>query len=114
MAVLLITHDLGVVAEFCDRVAVMYAGRIVETARSADLFRQPRHRYTQALMNTIPAANAPGRRLPTIAGTVPAPGQRLQGCAYTPRCHASVEPCPRLLPALEGDGHKARCWNPAS
>jgi oligopeptide/dipeptide ABC transporter ATP-binding protein len=114
MAVLIITHDLGVVAEFCDRVAVMYAGRIVETARTADLFRQPRHRYTQALMNTIPAANAPGRLLPTIAGTVPAPGQRLPGCAFTPRCHASVDRCPRELPALEGGDHLARCWNPAA
>jgi oligopeptide/dipeptide ABC transporter ATP-binding protein len=113
MAVLLITHDLGVVAEYCDRVAVMYAGRIVETAATKDLFRHPRHRYTQALMNTIPAANAPGRRLPTIAGAVPAPGQRLQGCSFTPRCHASVARCPWELPALEGTDHRVRCWNPA-
>jgi oligopeptide/dipeptide ABC transporter ATP-binding protein len=113
MAVLLITHDLGVVAEFCDRVAVMYAGRIVETASTAALFRHPMHRYTQALMTTIPAANPPGVRLPTIAGMVPPPGKRPQGCSFTPRCFASVERCPREMPALDGADHKVRCWNPA-
>jgi oligopeptide/dipeptide ABC transporter ATP-binding protein len=114
MAVLIITHDLGVVAEFCDWVAVMYAGRIVETAPARELFRRPMHRYTQALMTTIPAANAPGRRLPTIEGTVPPPGHRPQGCSFTPRCFAAVERCPRELPRLEGTEHKVRCWNPAA
>ncbi|HEX2134848.1 MAG TPA: ABC transporter ATP-binding protein [Microvirga sp.] len=114
MAVLLITHDLGVVAEFCDRVAVMYAGQIVETAPAADLFRRPRHRYTQALLDTIPAANPPGRPLPTIAGQVPPPGQRPTGCHFTPRCFAAVAPCPVVLPEFEGGEHKVRCWNPAA
>ena len=113
MAVLLITHDLGVVAEFCDRVAVMYAGQIVETAPAADLFRRPRHRYTQALLNTIPAVNPPGRPLPTIAGQVPPPGQRPTGCHFTPRCFAAVAPCPVVLPEWAGGEHKVRCWNPA-
>jgi oligopeptide/dipeptide ABC transporter ATP-binding protein len=113
MAVLLITHDLGVVAEFCDRVAVMYAGRIVETARTADLFRQPRHRYTRALMNTIPASNPPGTPLPTIAGQVPPPERRPAGCSFTPRCPASVQQCRAVLPELVGADHKVRCWNPA-
>jgi oligopeptide/dipeptide ABC transporter ATP-binding protein len=114
MAVLLITHDLGVVAEFCDRVAVMYAGRIVETAPSEALFRQPMHRYTQALLNTIPATNRPGARLPTIAGAVPPPGKRPPGCSFTPRCHAPVERCSAEMPSLDGTEHKVRCWNPAA
>ncbi len=114
MAVLLITHDLGVVAEFCDRVAVMYAGRIVETAPTAALFRRPQHRYTAALMATIPAANPPGETLPTIAGAVPAPGRRPKGCAFAPRCSASIPRCPRDLPVLVGGEHRVRCWNPAA
>ena len=114
MAVLLITHDLGVVAEFCDRVAVMYAGRIVETAPTGELFRRPSHRYTQALMNTIPALNPPGAPLPTIAGQVPPPGRRPMGCSFTPRCSASVAQCPVVLPDLAGADHKVRCWNPAA
>jgi oligopeptide/dipeptide ABC transporter ATP-binding protein len=114
MAVLLITHDLGVVAEYCDRVAVMYAGRIVETARAEELFRRPMHRYTEALMRTIPASNPPGRPLPTIPGAVPPPGARPSGCSFTPRCTASVERCPRELPQLTGTDHQVRCWNPAA
>jgi oligopeptide/dipeptide ABC transporter ATP-binding protein len=114
MAVLIITHDLGVVGEFCDRVAVMYAGRIVETAPAGELFLHPRHRYTQALMTTIPAANPPGARLPTIAGMVPPPGRRPHGCSFTPRCAASVARCSQELPSLEGSDHQVRCWNPAA
>jgi oligopeptide/dipeptide ABC transporter ATP-binding protein len=114
MAVLLITHDLGVVAEYCDRLAVMYAGRIVETARAGELFRHPMHRYTEALMRTIPASNPPGRPLPTIAGAVPPPGARPSGCWISPRCTATVERCPRELPQLTGTDHKVRCWNPAA
>jgi oligopeptide/dipeptide ABC transporter ATP-binding protein len=113
MAVLLITHDLGVVSEYCDRIAVMYAGRIVETAPVRDLFRRPRHRYTEALMRTIPAANPPGSPLPVVSGMVPPPGLRPAGCAFTPRCHAPVERCPGEMPPLAGEAHKARCWNPA-
>jgi oligopeptide/dipeptide ABC transporter ATP-binding protein len=113
MAVLLITHDLGVVAESCARVLVMYAGRIVEEASAAELFAQPRHRYTEALLRSIPAGNEPGRRLPSIPGAVPRPGDRGAGCAFRPRCAAPVERCARDLPALTGDAHRARCWNPA-
>jgi oligopeptide/dipeptide ABC transporter ATP-binding protein len=115
MAVLLITHDLGVVAEYCDRVAVMYAGRIVEVARASQIFARPRHRYTEALLRTIPATNPPGVALPSIAGSVPRPDpERWKGCAYNPRCHAPVEPCFTVRPALEGLPHAARCWNPAA
>jgi oligopeptide/dipeptide ABC transporter ATP-binding protein len=113
MAVLLITHDLGVVAEFCDRVAVMYAGRIVEEAPAAELFRRPRHRYTEALLHTMPAANPPGRKLPSISGTVPAPLDRGDGCIFAPRCGFAVARCTSELPSLEGAPHRLRCWNPA-
>ena len=114
MAVLLITHDLGVVSQYCDRVAVMYGGRVVEEAAAADVFGHPLHRYTEALLRTIPAANPPGVELPAIRGSVPPPGQRPPGCHYHPRCHAPVEECPRIVPALVGDGHRHRCWNPAA
>jgi len=113
MAVLLITHDLGVVAEFCDRVAVMYAGRIVEEAPAAELFKNPRHRYTEALLHTMPAANPPGRKLPSISGTVPAPKDRGEGCIFAPRCGFALPRCVAELPALDAPPHRLRCWNPA-
>ena len=117
MACLLITHDLGVVAEVCDRAAVMYAGRIVEEAPVAALFAQPRHRYTRALIDTMPAGNPPGSRLPSIAGMVPPPGARGTGCAFAPRCPAPVDSCAierPLLAAAGAPGHRAACWNPAA
>ncbi|KKB07103.1 peptide ABC transporter ATP-binding protein [Devosia geojensis] len=114
MAVLLITHDLGVVSQYCDRVAVMYGGRVVEEAPSAELFAHPRHRYTEALLRTIPASNPPGVELPAIPGTVPPPGRRPAGCAFHPRCHAMVEPCATILPGLTEPPHRIRCWNPAA
>ncbi len=113
MAVLLITHDLGVVSQHCDRVAVMYLGRIVEVAEAGELFASPRHRYTEALMKTVPSANEPGARLPAIGGTVPEPASRPPGCAFHPRCHAATERCSREAPPLEGGEHRTACWNPA-
>ncbi len=114
MACLLITHDLGVVAEYCDRAAVMYAGRIVETGPAAGVFAAPRHRYTHALVRTMPSRNPPGETLPAIPGQVPPPGARGQGCAFTPRCAAPLEGCPITRPPLEGTPHPAACWNPAA
>jgi len=113
MAVLLITHDLGVVSQYCDRVAVMYGGRIVEVAPSVELFAHPRHRYSAALLATIPAANPPGTELPAIAGSVPPPGHRPPGCAFAPRCTAAIARCASEMPALAGGTHQFRCWNPA-
>ena len=114
MAVLLITHDLGVVAEFCDRVAVMYAGRLVEEAPAATLFAHPRHRYTEALLHTMPAANPPGRKLPSISGAVPAPADRGAGCIFAPRCGFAIDRCASELPPLDPPPHRLRCWNPAA
>ncbi len=103
LALLLITHDLGVVAEMADRVAVMYAGRIVEEAPVRDLFRDPKHPYTRGLMGSIPGG-APGTRLVAIPGTVPAPGQLPSGCCFTPRCPSRFEPCPTAHPGLTDVG----------
>ena len=114
MACLLITHDLGVIAEVCDRAAVMYAGRIVEEGPVEALYARPRHRYTRALLDTRPASNVAGARLPTISGMVPPPGSRGAGCAFAPRCAAPVEPCAHARPALGGGAHSAACWNPAA
>jgi oligopeptide/dipeptide ABC transporter ATP-binding protein len=116
MGVLLITHDLGVVSETCDRVAVMYAGRIVEARTAADLFARPRHPYTAALIATAPASNPPGGRLPAISGMVPPLAERGTGCAFAPRCPRRGGRCAEAPPldALP-DGPAAgrvACWDP--
>ncbi len=100
MALVLISHDIGVVGDLCDRIAVMYAGRIVETAATQDLLTRPRHPYTQGLLAALPTLDGPRRRLTPIAGTVPAPAAIPPGCAFAPRCPAAVERCGRELPAL--------------
>jgi oligopeptide/dipeptide ABC transporter ATP-binding protein len=103
LALLLITHDLGVVAEMADRVGVMYAGRIVEEARVRDLFAGPRHPYTQGLMASIPGG-APGSRLRAIQGTVPPLGELPSGCSFTPRCPDRFTPCPTAPPGTTAFG----------
>ena len=99
LALLLITHDLGVVAEMADRVAVMYAGRIVEEAPVRDLFRDPRHPYTRGLLASMPGG-ARGSRLQAIHGTVPPIGQLPPGCAFAPRCPYRFEPCDVAVPGM--------------
>jgi oligopeptide/dipeptide ABC transporter ATP-binding protein len=99
LSMLLITHDLGIVAHNADRVAVMYAGRIVETAGVRELFANPRHPYTRGLLASIPG-RTPGTRLHAIEGTVPRLGRIPPGCAFAPRCPDRFEPCTRELPAL--------------
>jgi len=112
MAVLLITHDLGIVAGRADRVAVMYAGRLVEEARTPELFAHPSHPYTRGLLASVPRLTGPVTRLTPIAGTVPSPTAWPQGCRFHPRCPAALPRCPTDdPPALPvGDGHQMRCW----
>jgi oligopeptide/dipeptide ABC transporter ATP-binding protein len=114
MAILLITHDLGVVAEMCEDVFVMYAGRIVERAAVADLFKTPRHPYTAGLLAASPRRTARGTRLTTIPGMVPAPGKRGAGCSFADRCARVMERCRGERPPLAAvaNGHLAACWNP--
>jgi peptide/nickel transport system ATP-binding protein len=111
MAVLLITHDLGIVAGRADRVAVMYAGQIVEEATTADLFARPSHPYTQGLFASVPRITGPVQRLTPIRGTVPPPTAWPEGCRFRPRCPQAFEKSelpPELLPV--GPDHRMRCW----
>jgi peptide/nickel transport system ATP-binding protein len=100
MAMVLISHDLGVVAENCDRVAVMYTGRIVEEAPSNQLFADPVHPYAQGLIGALPPLDGPRRRLTAIPGTVPDPASMPSGCAFAPRCALAAEPCGLAAPSL--------------
>lgn len=111
MGIVLITHDLGVVAECCDRVAVMYAGRKVEEAPVAELFDRPLHPYTRALMGSMPSMNASTQRLAEIPGMVPAPSELGKGCSFAPRCTYATERCRVEAPELttHGDDHVVAC-----
>ncbi len=111
MAVLLITHDLGIVAGRADRVAVMYAGQIVEEAPTAALFARPSHPYTRGLFGSIPRLTGPVERLRPIPGTVPSPAAWPSGCRFRPRCPYAFEPCGREPPRNDvGPGQWMRCW----
>ena len=116
-AIMLITHDLGVVAQVCDRVLVMYAGRVVEEAAVVDLFKSPRHPYTKALLSSIPKSGARehGKRLPTIAGIVPSLFNLPDGCRFADRCEFVQDRCRTDEPALvphAPDGRPVRCHFP--
>jgi oligopeptide/dipeptide ABC transporter ATP-binding protein len=117
MAILLITHDLGVVAEYADEVIVMYAGKLAEWADVRGLFRQPRHPYTKGLLGSMPRLTGPigkpGGPLPTIPGTVPSPLERPPGCPFAGRCPRALERCREVFPPLaRRGGHGFACWNP--
>jgi len=113
MALVLITHDLGVVSEVAHRVLVMYAGQVVESASAEDLFAQPRHPYTEALLASLPERNAGKRRLASLAGTVPGAFDRPAGCLLSPRCPYVRERCRVERPELfEVDASRARCFYP--
>jgi oligopeptide transport system ATP-binding protein len=111
VAVILVSHDLGVVAEVCDRVIVMYAGRVVETAPADTLFRSPQHPYTRALQLSRPALQVKGEELYAIPGLPPDPGQRLPGCPFAPRCEFAIEPCTTAANELAnvGNGQASAC-----
>ncbi|PJE27203.1 Oligopeptide transport ATP-binding protein OppD [Pseudooceanicola marinus] len=113
MAMLFITHDFGVVARICDRVAVMYAGRIVETGPVAEIFSRPAHPYTKALLASVPSTSHAPHRLPVIEGAPPAVGHRPQGCPFHPRCAAASAHCRHAPPRTElRPGHTLNCWHP--
>ncbi|ANY75734.1 MULTISPECIES: ABC transporter ATP-binding protein [Paenibacillus] len=114
MGMLLITHDLGVVAEMCDRVVVMYAGRVVEEASVTELFENPQHPYTKGLIASVPKLRQKVRRLESIPGNVPDLRNMPPGCKFAPRCPYVMERClsqePQLLPVANEADRKSRCW----
>jgi oligopeptide/dipeptide ABC transporter ATP-binding protein len=114
MAVILITHDLGVIAEYAREVVVMYAGRVVERAPVRDLFAQPRHPYTKGLLGSIPVPKKGGerKRLPTIEGVVPDMRELPPGCRFADRCSMVIDACREAEPTLDevAPGHFARCF----
>jgi peptide/nickel transport system ATP-binding protein len=118
-AIVLITHDLGVIAETADRAVVMYAGRKVEEAPVARLFAEPQHPYTAGLLGAVPRVNRTGARtrapLAEIAGTVPALDREITGCRFAPRCRIATDLCRSEDPPLEmkAPGHLAACWHAA-
>jgi peptide/nickel transport system ATP-binding protein len=112
MAILLITHNLGVVAQFAHAVQVMYAGKIVEQAEVTTLFKQPQHPYTQALLAALPRPGQRAKRLASIQGTVPSPLQYPPGCGFSSRCPRVLAFCADQEPLLaETDTkHEVACW----
>nr|WP_290428710.1 ABC transporter ATP-binding protein [Defluviimonas salinarum] len=112
IGVLFITHDLGVVAELCDRVVVLYAGRVCETAPVAGLFHHPQHRYTRALLGSMPHLGS-AQAFETIPGSAPSPAALPSGCAFHPRCAAATERCRTELPQMvTTEAGRFACWNP--
>jgi oligopeptide/dipeptide ABC transporter ATP-binding protein len=111
-AVLLISHDLGVIAEVCERVIVMYAGKVVEDADVRSIFRNPSHPYTQGLLKSIPRLNEDQKRLYQIPGSVPTAGSVKQGCPFYARCPLRIEKCQSEMPPMFafGTAHRAACW----
>jgi oligopeptide/dipeptide ABC transporter ATP-binding protein len=111
MSVLYITHDLGVVSKVADRVSVMYAGIIAEQGNRQDIFENPKHPYTQALLASLPNREKRGRRLYSIPGTVPNPAYKPAGCPFHPRCQYAIQTCREHYPGMcgYGNGHNARC-----
>jgi peptide/nickel transport system ATP-binding protein len=112
MGILLITHDLGIVAERSDHTYVMYAGRVVEAAPTSELFGNPRHPYTLALLASLPQNSEPGKPLTTIPGQAPRLTTTLPGCGFCDRCPVIQAPCRQELPAMReiSPGHLVRCW----
>ena len=111
-AIILITHDLGVIAELADDVVVMYSGRVVERAPVAQLFAMPHHPYTIGLLGSIPKMHGEQDRLNAIEGQVPTPMSQVTGCRFAPRCPFAVAQCKEEMPPLRevSAGHEAACW----
>ncbi len=111
-SIILITHDLGVVAEMCDEVVVMYAGDVVEKADVVHLFKEPSHPYTNGLLKSLPMLHSSDERLYNIEGTVPSPRNFPEACRFAPRCEFAFDRCLEARPPLFriGPGHEAACW----
>jgi peptide/nickel transport system ATP-binding protein len=111
-SVILITHNLGVVAQTCDRLAVLYAGRVAEIGSTNDIFNDPQHPYTRGLMNAIPKPGSRGKKMEAIPGTVPSNPGAVQGCPFAPRCTFAFELCTMNTPALStvSETHLASCF----
>ena len=111
MSMIFVTHDFGVVARMCDRVAVMYAGKVVEMATTAEIFQNPRHPYTRALLRCLPRIDGPVEELASIDGQPPELGLDLTGCRFAPRCPMAIDAC-REYPAerMIADQHRVSCW----
>ncbi len=108
---LFVSHDLGLVAGLCNRIYVMYAGVIVESGASAEIFSHPRHPYTKALIGSIPRLNSNPERLRTIAGQIPSPFEQDSGCRFRSRCPVVHDRCAAAPPSRRhGEGHDSRCW----
>ncbi|OAP39229.1 ABC transporter ATP-binding protein [Sinorhizobium americanum] len=116
MALVFISHDLGAVSQVCERVCVMYAGRIVEEGTVAQLFSEARHPYTRGLFDAIPRIDGSRERLLAIPGTVPNPKHLPEGCSFSPRCPRAVDACGRVRPPLmtQDDGRRLACTRPVS
>jgi oligopeptide/dipeptide ABC transporter ATP-binding protein len=109
-SILFISHDLGLVAQLCDRVVVMYCGQVVESGSVLDVYERPRHPYTRALLSSIPSRDRRGERLAAIAGRVPSLSALPPGCSFNDRCRFARDVCREVAPQLVGDGaHDARC-----
>ncbi len=115
-AILLITHDMGVIARMADRVAVMYAGEVAEVAQCRDLLTAPAHPYTRSLLAAMPSVKRRLDRLPIIPGQMPSPGAMPTGCRFHPRCPMIIEKCRELPAPMQslGGGRIARCWRAAA
>ncbi|MBI4768443.1 MAG: ABC transporter ATP-binding protein [Deltaproteobacteria bacterium] len=112
LALIVVTHDFGIVAKICDRVAVMYAGKMVETAPIREIFNNPRHPYTRALMNSLPKMDKNLKRLHSIKGQPPDLGNLPPGCSFAPRCTEALKICLEEIPpeSIPAEGHSLSCW----
>ena len=112
ISVILITHNLGVVAQTCDRLAVLYAGRVAEIGTAQDIFNNPQHPYTRGLMNAIPKPGSRGKKMAAIPGAVPSNPGMVKGCPFADRCEFSFERCTQEVPSLfdVSDGHQSACF----
>ncbi|KDR95878.1 peptide/nickel transport system ATP-binding protein [Peptoclostridium litorale DSM 5388] len=110
-SILIITHDLGVVAEMAERVIVMYAGKVIESATVREIFKNPKHPYTMGLLSSMPSMDAKRERLTTIEGSVPRPTEFPKGCRFNPRCNFAREVCQNYEPPLRDAGERCiSCW----